>query len=192
MESASLIDAVRVEGAVVACGEEGGDLLVRPAAELRNGCVGARAFAACADEGDVGLGLSLAGAVGGLVVPFNPAEQRVAELLPRAGKAGLALIGCATLAGGAFAGGRAPHPVPAVVEALRPLVTPHRSLVQTAVLFSLANMHLHSVLVRVSSEEHLDEVIGAAEAEPLTVPDLERIFEIYAHRYDENPAKGCR
>jgi hypothetical protein len=37
----------------------------------------------------------------------------------------------------------------------------------------------------------LDEAIAAPEAEPLTVPDLERIFEVYAHRFDEDPSKGC-
>jgi aryl-alcohol dehydrogenase-like predicted oxidoreductase len=185
-----LIDAVRVSADMVVAAPDG-DVRVRSLAEIRSSCGDPRSMALCADAGDLGLALALAGGVGGVLVPFNPAEQQVAELLPRAGKAGLGIIGVSALAGGAFAGRAAKHPLPAVVQALRPLATPRRSLVQVAIQFAVANMHLQSVVVRVSSEEHLDEVVGALDAEPLTIADLERIFEIYAHRNDDDPSRGC-
>ncbi len=184
------VDAVRLAPDVVVLAP-GGDVCPRTLSEIRASCGDPRTMALCSDPGDLGLALSLAGGVGGVVVPFNPAEQQCSALLPRAGRAGLGVIGVSALAGGAFGGRTAKHPVPAVVQALRPLATPRRSLVQVAVLFAIANMHLNSVLVHVSSEAHLDEVVGAVDAEPLSVADLERIFEIYAHRNDDDPSKGC-
>ena len=190
VDEAGLVDAVRSEGAVVAA-PEGGDLAVRSLADIRGSCGDPKAVARCADAGDVGLALAMAGGMGGVLVPFNAAQQGISELLSRLGRSGLGVIGVSPLAGGAFGGREAPPPVGPVVKALRSLATPRRTLAQVAIQFALANSHLHAVLVRVSSEGHLEEAITAPEAEPLSVADLERIFEVYAHRFDDDPSKGC-
>jgi hypothetical protein len=119
--------------------------------------------------------------VRGVLVPFSFAEQSCAEALPKATRAGLGVIGVEPLQGPEI-----------LVKALAPLVKPRRTFTQAALQFALANQHLDSVLVRVTSVRELEEALGAVDAEPLTIPELEKIFETYAHRNDEDPSVGCR
>ncbi|HLY08249.1 MAG TPA: aldo/keto reductase [Planctomycetota bacterium] len=118
------------------------------------------------------------------VVRYNLLDQKRANgeimALSRSGKGVLAVH---VLAGGALAG-RGDHPYGHRVEALKVLVRPGRTLVQTAIQFVLANDSVSAAMVRVSSLEHLDEVMSAPDASPLTGQDLEQIFELWANRFE--------
>jgi aryl-alcohol dehydrogenase-like predicted oxidoreductase len=128
--------------------------------------------------------------VAGIAVPFSFAEQNVAEELPKVRRAKLGVIGTDPLAA-RFPEGRDRAIVPVLVDALKSLVKARRTFRQAALQFALANQHLDCVIVEVATVEELDEVLDAPESEPLTIPDLERIFETYAHRYDDDPGVGC-
>ena len=89
-----------------------------------------------------------------------------------------AVIATHVLAGGLLSGGD-PR-----VRPFEFLIRPGRTLVQAAIQFVLANESVSAAIVRVSSLEHLEEVLSAPDAPPLTGRDLEGIFEAYAHRFD--------
>ena len=59
-----------------------------------------------------------------------------------------------------------------------------RTLAQASVQFVLANEAVSAAVIRCSSVEHLDEVLGALEAPPLSGRDLEQIFELWANRFE--------
>ena len=117
-------------------------------------------------------------------VRYNLLDQKKANedisLLSRSGKGVLAVN---VLAGGALAG-RQDHPYGHRVEALKVLVKPGRTLVQAAIQFVLANESVSAAMIRVSSLAHLEEVVSATDAAPLTGQDLEQIFELWANRFE--------
>jgi aryl-alcohol dehydrogenase-like predicted oxidoreductase len=116
------------------------------------------------------------------LVKYNLIDQKEAnEEIPRHAQAGLGVVATHVLAGGALARGDGANPR---VHQLRPLVRPGRTLAQAAVQFVLANESVSCALVRVSSVEHLDEILGALDAPPLSGRDLELIFELWANRFD--------
>ncbi|HVR86393.1 MAG TPA: aldo/keto reductase [Planctomycetota bacterium] len=134
------------------------------------------------------LGCTLVGdgahPTGAGIVRYNLLDQKKANdeisALSRSGKGVLAVH---VLAGGVLAG-RKDHSYGHRVEALQVLVKPGRSLVQAAVQFVLANESVSAAMVRVSSLAHLDEVVSALDAVPLTGQDLEQIFELWANRFE--------
>jgi aryl-alcohol dehydrogenase-like predicted oxidoreductase len=87
------------------------------------------------------------------------------------------------LAGGALAG-RKGHSYGHRVDALKVLVKPGRTLIQAAIQFVLANESVSAAMIRVSTPAHLEEVVSAPEAPPLTGQDLEQIFELWANRFE--------
>lgn len=120
-----------------------------------------------------------------IAAPFNPMEQGLTrEVLAPASRRGCAVVATHVLAGGALAGPLGHTPYGARVASLRSLVTPRRTLVQAAIQFVLASEYVTCAVVRVSSEAHLEEALGALKVAPLTGSDLEMIFETYANRYD--------
>jgi aryl-alcohol dehydrogenase-like predicted oxidoreductase len=118
------------------------------------------------------------------VVRYNLLDQKKANdeisALSRSGKGVLAVN---VLAGGALAG-RKGHPYGHRVESLKVLVKPGRTLVQAAIQFVLANESVSAAMIRVSSLSHLEEVVSAPDAAPLTGQDLEQIFELWANRFE--------
>jgi aryl-alcohol dehydrogenase-like predicted oxidoreductase len=116
---------------------------------------------------------------------YNVLQQEATQtLFPAAYRAGHGIVATHVLGGGALAGRLGHTPPGAAVAALRPLVKPRRTLAQLAIQAVLANEYVSCAVVRVSTVEHLSEALGALEAEPLTISDLEHIFETYANRYD--------
>ena len=61
---------------------------------------------------------------------------------------------------------------------------PGRTLAQAAVQFVLANESVSSAMIRVSTAAHLEEIVSAPDAAPLTGQDLEQIFELWANRFE--------
>ena len=61
---------------------------------------------------------------------------------------------------------------------------PGRTLAQAAVQFVLANESVSSAMIRVSTTAHLEEIVAAPDATPLTGQDLEQIFELWANRFE--------
>lgn len=118
------------------------------------------------------------------VVRYNLLDQKKAneeiQALTRAGKG---VVAVHVLAGGALAGSKN-HSYGHRVEALKVLVKPGRSLAQLAIQFVLANESVSVAMIRVSSLAHLDEVLAATDASPLTGQDLEQIFEFWANRFE--------
>jgi aryl-alcohol dehydrogenase-like predicted oxidoreductase len=111
-------------------------------------------------------------------VRYNLLDQREAQSdIPGLVRSGRGVVATHVLAGGALASaeGRA--------APLAPLVRPGRSLAQAALQFVLANERVSCAVVRVASPSHVDEVLAAPEAEPLSGRDLELIFEVWANRY---------
>jgi aryl-alcohol dehydrogenase-like predicted oxidoreductase len=117
-------------------------------------------------------------------VRYNLLDQKKANdeisALSRSGKGVLAIH---VLAGGVL-GGRRDHSYGHRVDALKVLVKPGRTLVQAAVQFVLANESVSAAMIRVSSLAHLEEVVSALDAAPLTGQDLEQIFELWANRFE--------
>jgi aryl-alcohol dehydrogenase-like predicted oxidoreductase len=118
-------------------------------------------------------------------LPYNLYDQTVAlkscrELRRR----DVGIVATHVLAGGALAGSIGHTPPGARVERLRFLVKPGRTLAQAAVQFVLANESVACALVRVSRMEHLEEILAAPDAPPLTGQELEQIFELYANRFE--------
>jgi aryl-alcohol dehydrogenase-like predicted oxidoreductase len=95
--------------------------------------------------------------------------------IPGLRRAGKGVVAVHVLEGGALFA-RAPQ--------LRGLVKAGRTLAQAAIQFVLANESVSAACVRVSSRAHLEEVLAAPEAPPLSGSDLELIFEAWAHRND--------
>jgi len=118
------------------------------------------------------------------VVRYNLLDQKTANqeiaALSRSGKGVLAVH---VLAGGALAG-RKGHSYGHRVDALKVLVKPGRTLIQAAIQFVLANESVSAAMIRVSTPAHLEEVVSAPEAPPLTGQDLEQIFELWANRFE--------
>jgi len=118
------------------------------------------------------------------VVRYNLLDQKKAnEEIAALSRSGKGVLAVNVLAGGALAGRRDPR-YGHRVEALRVLVKPGRTLVQAAIQFVLANESVSAAMVRVSTPHHLEEVVAAPEAAPLTGQDLEQIFEIWANRFE--------
>jgi len=118
------------------------------------------------------------------VVRYNLLDQKKAnEEIAALSRLGKGVLAVNVLAGGALAGRRDPaygHRV----DALKVLVKPGRTLVQTAIQFVLANESVSAAMVRVSTPAHLEEVVAAPDSAPLTGQDLEQIFELWANRFE--------
>jgi len=118
------------------------------------------------------------------LVRYNLLDQKKAnEEIAQVRQAGKGVVAVHVLAGGALAG-RKDHPYGHRIELLRCLVKPGRTLAQAAVQFVLANESVSAAMVRVSTEAHLKEIVGAPDATPLTGQDLEQIFELWANRFE--------
>ena len=118
-------------------------------------------------------------------VRYNLLDQSEAKAeIARLTRERQGVIATHVLAGGALGGGAGREADGARIAQFRCLVKPGRTLVQAAVQFVLANESVHCVLVRVSTEAHLDEILAAPDAPPLTGRDLEQIFELWANRND--------
>jgi aryl-alcohol dehydrogenase-like predicted oxidoreductase len=118
------------------------------------------------------------------VVRYNLLDQKKAnEEISGLSKSGNGVLAVHVLAGGALAG-RKDHAYGHRVEALKVLVKPGRTLAQAAIQFVLANESVSAAMIRVSSLAHLDEVVSAPDAAPLTGQDLEQIFELWANRFE--------
>ena len=118
------------------------------------------------------------------LVRYNLLDQKKAnEEISSLSRSGKGVLAVHVLAGGALAG-RRDHDYGHRIEALKVLVKPGRSLVQAAVQFVLANESVSAALVRVSTLAHLEEVVSAPDAAPLTGQDLEQIFELWANRFE--------
>jgi len=148
-------------------------------------CPGTEAVARRARE----QGCTLVGPDFGLdgagLVRYNLLDQKDANReIVRLAREGKGVVAVHVLAGGALAGpvGHAPHG--ARVLQLKCLIRPGRTLAQAAVQFVLANESVSAAVVRCSTLEHLDEVLAAPDAPPLTGQDLEQIFELWANRFE--------
>ena len=104
------------------------------------------------------------------------ANREIAGLV----REGVGVVAVHVLAGGAL-GAATPE---ARYRPFRALAKPGRSLVQAAIQFVLANESVSCARIRVTRPEHVEEVLGAPEAPPLTGQDLELIFELWANRFD--------
>ena len=121
---------------------------------------------------------------GAQLVRYNLLDQKSAnEEISRLRRAGQGVVAIHVLAGGAL-GGKHGHPYGGRIEALRCLVKPGRSLVQAAIQFVLANESVNAALVHVSTLTHLEEIVSAPDAPPLSGQDLEQIFELWANRFE--------
>lgn len=121
---------------------------------------------------------------GAALVRYNLLDQKKAnEEISRVSRAGQGVIAVHVLAGGALAG-KGGHPYGHRIDALKVLVKPGRTLIQAAVQFVLANESVNAAMIRVSSVAHLEEVVSAPDAAPLTGQDLEQIFELWANRFE--------
>jgi len=123
------------------------------------------------------------GLEGAGIVRYNLLDQKDANLqIGRLVREGRGVVAVHVLAGGAIASATsAPR---ARIAQLKCLVKPGRTLAQAAVQFVLANESVSAAVVRCSTEAHLDEILGAPEAAPLTGQDLEQIFELWANRFE--------
>jgi aryl-alcohol dehydrogenase-like predicted oxidoreductase len=147
-------------------------------------CPGSEAIAARARE--LGCTLIWSGKApdGAGLVRYNLLDQKTAnEEISQLSRAGQGVVAVHVLAGGALAGKR-DHPYGHRVEALKVLVKPGRTLLQAAILFVLANESVSAAMIRVSTPAHLEEVVSALDALPLTGQDLEQIFELWANRFE--------
>ncbi len=120
-----------------------------------------------------------------VAVRYNVLDQSATHrLMPAAYRGGHGIVATHVFGGGSLAGRVAHTPPGAAVLELAKLVKAHRTLAQLAIQAALANEYVSCAVVRVSSVQHLEEALGAFEAEPLTLTELEHIFETYANRYD--------
>jgi len=118
------------------------------------------------------------------LVPYNLLDQKNAnEEISRLREAGKGVVAVNVLAAGAL-GGQRDHSYGHRIDALKCLVKPGRTLVQAAIQFVLANESVSAAMIRVSTLSHLDEVLSAPDAPPLTGQDLEQIFELWANRFE--------
>jgi aryl-alcohol dehydrogenase-like predicted oxidoreductase len=118
------------------------------------------------------------------LVRYNLLDQKKAnEEIARVRSAGQGVVAVHVLAGGALAG-RKDHPYGHRIDALKCLVKPGRTLAQAAVQFVLANESVSAAMIRVTTAAHLDEIVSAPDATPLTGQDLEQIFELWANRFE--------
>jgi len=117
-------------------------------------------------------------------VRYNLLDQKKAnEEISSLSRSGQGVLAVNVLAGGALAGGKG-HSYGHRVEALRVLFKPGRTLTQAAIQFVLANESVNAAMIRVSTLAHLEEVVSAPDAAPLTGQDLEQIFELWANRFE--------
>ena len=122
---------------------------------------------------------------GAELVSYNLLDQKNANLeISRLRRAGQGVVAVHVLAGGALGGKRNKHPYGHRIQALQCLVKPGRSLVQAAIQFVLANESVNAAMIHVSTLAHLEEIVSAPEATPLTGQDLEQIFELWANRFE--------
>lgn len=113
---------------------------------------------------------------GAVEVRYHLLDQLTANAaIPRIRAAGGGVVAVHVLGGGG---------VLKKAPLLQGLLKPGRTLVQAAVQFVLANESVSAARIRVSSRAHLEEVLAASEAPPLSGADLELIFETWAHRHD--------
>lgn len=118
------------------------------------------------------------------LVRYNLLDQKKAnEEIARVRGAGQGVVAVHVLAGGALAG-RKDHSYGHRIDALKCLVKPGRTLAQAAVQFVLANESVSAAMIRVSTLAHLEEIVAAPDAAPLTGQDLEQIFELWANRFE--------
>jgi aryl-alcohol dehydrogenase-like predicted oxidoreductase len=118
------------------------------------------------------------------LVRYNLLDQKDANVqIARLRAEGRGVIATHVLAGGILAGGVGPSPFGERVVQLQCLVRPGRSLAQAAVQFVLANESVSAAAVRCSTVAHLEEILAATEAPPLSGQDLEQIFELWANRF---------
>jgi aryl-alcohol dehydrogenase-like predicted oxidoreductase len=121
---------------------------------------------------------------GAQLVRYNLLDQKNAnEEISTLRRAGHGVVAIHVLAGGAL-GGKREHPYGHRIDSLKCLVKPGRSLVQAAIQFVLANESVNAAMVHVSTLAHLEEVVSAPDAAPLTGQDLEQIFELWANRFE--------
>jgi hypothetical protein len=164
-----------------------GDGAEREAVARRARIAGCALFGAdrTLEEGAMVLPGDLNGSSYGMV-RYNLLEQTEAHsVLPR-----LAREGRGVLAVGVLAGGRLAGPAPAADPRARAfdfLARRGRTRAQAALQFVLANESVSSALVRVSTVAHLEELLGAFAAPPLSGRELEQIFETWANRHDPGP-----
>lgn len=112
-------------------------------------------------------------------IRYNLLDQKDANTrIGALSREGRGVVATHVLAGGLFAGA-----IDVRLEPFRGLVRDGRTLLQAAVQFVLANESVHCAVVRVSQPGHLDEVVGALSAPPLSGRDLELIFEAWANRF---------
>jgi aryl-alcohol dehydrogenase-like predicted oxidoreductase len=113
-------------------------------------------------------------------VRYNLLDQKDANLeIPRLVREGAGVVAVHVLAGGALgASSLEPRFAPFL-----PLAKAGRTLVQAAIQFVLANESVSCARIRVSHPDHVEEVLRAPEAPPLTGQDLELIFETWANRF---------
>lgn len=117
-------------------------------------------------------------------VRYNLLDQKDANLqIGRLAREGRGVIATHVLAGGTLTGPVGPSPFGDRVVQLQCLIKPGRSLAQAAVQFVLANESVSAAVVRCSTVAHLDEILAAPDAPPLTGQDLEQIFELWANRF---------
>jgi aryl-alcohol dehydrogenase-like predicted oxidoreductase len=115
------------------------------------------------------------------LVRYNLAEQTEANAaIARLAREGRGIVATHVLAGGALAGAGDER----TAGPFRFLVKPGRTLAQAAIQFVLANEPVSCALVRATRPEHVEEVLGAGSAPPLTGQELEQIFENWSNRYE--------
>lgn len=121
---------------------------------------------------------------GASLVRYNLLDQQKANHeISALRRAKQGVVAVHVLAGGALAG-KGGHDYGHRIDALKVLVKPGRTLAQAAVQFVLANESVSAAMIRVSSLAHLEEVVSAPDATPLTGQDLEQIFELWANRFE--------
>jgi aryl-alcohol dehydrogenase-like predicted oxidoreductase len=119
------------------------------------------------------------------IIRYNLLDQKDANIeIARLVREGKGIVATHVLAGGALAGAIGHTPFGARVAQLKCLVKPERTLAQAAVQFVLANESVSAAVVRCSTVVHLDEILGALDAAPLSGRDLEQIFELWANRFE--------
>jgi hypothetical protein len=118
-------------------------------------------------------------AEGHAALRYNLLDQKEANAaIARLRAEGRGVVATHVLAGGLLARGDDPRLAP-----LRGLARPGRTLLQASIQFVLANESVGCAVVRVSRPEHVDEVLAAPAAPPLSGQDLELIFECWANRF---------
>lgn len=176
--NAVLRDLVRdVRGAVVAYGPRNGAwMLQAPGGRTDLGLVVGGADELPADDGWACV-----------LAAYSLADQHLGtKMFPAVRKRDRGVVAVRVLHGGALAGTVAHAPPGSAALKFKQLVKPKRTLAQAAILFALASQYVSSAVVRVSSVAHLMETVDALGAEPLTMGELEFIFEMYANRHDSH------